>query len=295
VPAGLPLSLCFAEVRADAAIDETLERALASAVAAAREAWPALALDEARFVRYLAARASSTESALHLGELHVADLHLACACAAGDASALAAFDQRYLGELARTLGKSGVERERAAEVVQILRARLFVREGDAVAKIEEYSGRGPIGGWLRVAGLRLASNERRAEITRTAIGRKAGPESGVIRADPELATLQRRYGDLSRAALKEAFGALTLEERSVLKLHFVDGLNLDRIGLVLGVSRATVGRRMIAARERLLSETLRILGAGIPATEAELRSLLGVLRSQLDLSLSALIDDRASA
>jgi RNA polymerase sigma-70 factor (ECF subfamily) len=71
----------------------------------------------------------------------------------------------------------------------------------------------------------------------------------------------------------------------------VDGLNLERIGVALGLSRATVGRRMIAARERLLAETLRLLGDRIQATPSEVKSLLGVLRSKIEVSLGALLDD----
>ena len=85
----------------------------------------------------------------------------------------------------------------------------------------------------------------------------------------------------------DAFGALTEEERNVLRLHFHDGLNLEAVARVLGISRATAGRRIISGRTRVLEETLRLLGERIAATPTELVSILGIVRSKLDVSFTA--------
>ena len=65
----------------------------------------------------------------------------------------------------------------------------------------------------------------------------------------------------------------------------MDGLNIDRIGGALGLSRATVGRRMVTARERLLAETCVWATARSPRS----RELLAIVRSKLEVSLAALI------
>jgi RNA polymerase sigma-70 factor (ECF subfamily) len=243
--------------------------------------------DEA-YVRYVADRVPGGEGG-RLEDLHAADVYLACACAAGDAQAIAALDRGYLSEVLAVLGRSGVERAAADEAVQRLRERLFVATDARRAKIADYSGRGPLAGWLRVAATRAAKDLRRDEATRAAVARDAGPPSSLPSVDPELATIQRRYGEAFNQAFRAAFGSLTAEERSVLRFYFVDGLNLDRIGGALGLSRATVGRRMVTARERLLAETLRPLGESLRATPAELESLLAIVRSRLEVSLGALI------
>ena len=98
-----------------------------------------------------------------------------------------------------------------------------------------------------------------------------------------------RYGPEFRAALHGAFEALPAEEHGVLRLHFEQGLSLEAVARLLGLSRATVGRRMLAGRQRILAEVLRTLGEKLSATPAELLSLLGVVRSKLDLSLGSLL------
>lgn len=281
-----PLAAIFAASSPGAHAGEDLERRLSAALAAGRAAWPDIAVEATAFTRYLAERVP----AARLDQACCGDLYLACACAAGDAGAIDAFDSRHVSGLAAMLGRTGMAADDADEAVQIVRARLFVADGDRGAQITGYAGRGPIEGWLRVAALRVASKLRRGERRRDALARAAAPADGIAAVDPELATIRRRYGPLSAEALRGAFACLTAEERMVLRLHFVDGLNLEQTGVVLGASRATVGRRLIAARERLLEETLRLLCERLHATPPEVRSLLGFLRSQLEVSFGALVD-----
>ena len=89
-------------------------------------------------------------------------------------------------------------------------------------------------------------------------------------------------------ALRDAFAALPSRDRALLRMHFLDGLNLERLGLVFQVSRATAGRMMLATRTRLLDDTLALLRARLSLQPEELESLLGALRSKLDVSLHAL-------
>jgi RNA polymerase sigma-70 factor (ECF subfamily) len=289
-----PLATLFvassaASVAPIAATDE-LEAALSALVARARAAWPVLAVSDEAFVQYIAARADDDARRAHLTSLCAEDLYLACACASGSALAIEVLDRRYLAELPDVLARTGVAPAIAADAVQSLRERLFVSTDAAPAKIAEYGGRGPLAGWLRVAGLRLASNQRRDEATRAAKTRGLARPAALRAIDPEMALVERRYGEAFNHALRDAFTILTAEERAVLRLHFVDKLNIERIGGVLGLSRATVGRRVIAGRERLLAESMRLLSDRLAATPTEIESLLGVLRSKLEVSLGALVE-----
>jgi RNA polymerase sigma-70 factor (ECF subfamily) len=268
------------------AIEASLERLLAEGRAAFPDA--AIAIDDAAYVRYIAERAPGSSPA-HLERLQGADLYLACACAAGDAGSVAAFDRRYLAPLPPVLVRKGIARDVAEEVVQALRERLFVGTSGARPKIVDYDGRGSLAGWVRVAAIRAASNARRDEGHRATLAGDAGGPAAMTVIDPELALIKRRYGDAFQAALRDAFASLDEEQRNVLRLYFTDGLNLDAIARVLGISRATVGRRMIAGRAQVLEETLRLLGERLPATPTELQSLLGIVRSKLDVSLGALV------
>jgi RNA polymerase sigma-70 factor (ECF subfamily) len=277
--------------------DETdlLESALARAIDAARATWPELAVDDLAFVRYLAERTpEGGEPCAHVASLHVADLYLACACAAGDPRALASFERRYSGEIDVALSRTGTPQHVADEARQALRQRLFVIEDGKRGKIADYSGSGPLGGWLRVAVVRMASNLRRSERSRDAIEENAPPAT-IASYDPELLAIRRRFGDAFNGAFREAFMGLRPDERTMLRLFYVDALNIAKIGDLLGVSRATVGRMMIAARGQMMETTLLLLRERLRVSAEELESLLGVVRSKLEVSLGALLGDQAGA
>src|SRR5262249_28414644 len=129
-------------------------------IEAGRAAWPGVDVAPDRFAEHVRARLSDGADPT---SLHAADLYLACACEAGAARALAAFEARYAAEIPVFL--AGVERSAAAieEVRQLVRERLFVAPSGRRPKIAEYSGRGSLASWLRVVTLRVASNRRRAE------------------------------------------------------------------------------------------------------------------------------------
>lgn len=287
---GLALAAAFLAARPAAAptLDpDALARVLAAMVAAGRAAWPDAALADAAFVAHVAARAPAATLA-ELERLHAADLFLACACSAGDAGCIAAFERALLAPLPALVERARVAPDVAGEAVQALRANLFVGK----KLVDSYDGRGAIAAWIRVAAVRAASNARRDTARREQLVRAEGLASPVAPApalDPALALVKRRYGDTFTQALRDAFASLDEVGRNVLRLHFTDGLNLDAIARVLGMSRATAGRRVLAAREHVREETLRLLGERIAATPDELDSLLAVVRSTLDVGLSALL------
>jgi RNA polymerase sigma-70 factor (ECF subfamily) len=285
---GHPLAALFRACREGDQVDADVEPILRRMLADGRAAWPAVVVGDEAFVRYVAERAAKGERT-RLQDLHAADLYLACACAAGDPQAIAALDRGFFPEVLAGLVRSGAPPAIADEAVQRLRERLFVPAEEKRAKIADYGGRGPLVGWLRVAAIRTAKDLHREEATRAAVARDAGPPATIPSVDPELAAIQRRYGDDFNRAFRGAFASLTAEERSVLRFYFVDGLNIDRIGGALGLSRATVGRRMVTARSRLRAETLRLLAESLRATPTELESLLSVVRSKLEVSLGALL------
>ena len=72
-------------------------------------------------------------------------------------------------------------------------------------------------------------------------------------------------------------------------MHYIDGLNIDRIGVVFHVHRATVARWIAGAREQLHERTMAEVASGLALSQEELESLLRVVRSSLDLSLRALL------
>jgi RNA polymerase sigma-70 factor (ECF subfamily) len=74
-------------------------------------------------------------------------------------------------------------------------------------------------------------------------------------------------------------------------MHFLDGLNIDRIGIVFGVHRATVARWLATARELVLERTMTLLGDRLQLDAAEFASLLRMVRTTLDVSLHSLLSE----
>src|SRR5215510_2041902 len=93
-----------------------LEAELEDRLAAGRVAWPDVELDALAFMRHLAER--TTEGRLPAAD-RSGDLFLACACAHGDARAIAAFDRALRPEIARSLARGGSPPAFTDDVLQI--------------------------------------------------------------------------------------------------------------------------------------------------------------------------------
>ncbi|MFY0530568.1 sigma factor-like helix-turn-helix DNA-binding protein [Archangium gephyra] len=79
-------------------------------------------------------------------------------------------------------------------------------------------------------------------------------------------------------------------ERALLRLHHIHGLTMDRLATMYGEPRSSIARRVMQARERLLKLTRGELASRLKLEGSELESLLGLVRSRLDLSLHRLMD-----
>ena len=255
--------------------------ALQHAVTEGRAVWPDVDVPADAFASYVTARIA-TEADVE--GLHLVDLFLACACSRGNPRALATFDRVFLAPVEGIVrGVSGAG-HLAADIAQTVRARLLGDESGR-RRIEDYRGTGALAGWVRVIALRLASNARRSERTRTSAEQVPAPSPPAI----EDAMVRARYGEAFNDAFRRSFQALGAEDRLVLRLHYADRLSLDQVAAALDFSRATAGRRLLAARTLLREETLRILGEELKATREELESVLAAIRSHLDVSFGALI------
>ena len=248
--------------------------------AAARAAWPDVDVERAAFAAYLAERA---------GAAHATDLYLACGVARGQADALGAFERTLLADVALFVAHVDRSPEFVDELRQQLRTKLFVApEPHAPPKIAEYSGSGPLRGWLRVAAVRTALNMKRGDRPSDTI---EDDELGDRTAggDPQLAYFRSLYRDELQRAFQAALATLSTDERNVLRLHYLDGLNIDKIGALHQVHRATVARWLERSRDTIASETRRVLAEQLSLDDGELDSLIAFVQSQLDVSIRRLL------
>jgi RNA polymerase sigma-70 factor (ECF subfamily) len=247
---------------------------------AAERATPGVSADPAEFVANLQARlAAAPDPERELSALHVEDLYLAWALSRGDRAAFARFERDFVALLKTQI--KGVAAE-AGELEQQVRTRLFVSAAGEPARISQYSGRGPLGGWLRMIATRCLLDLRRARH-----GDHAPREldSPGIPTDPELDYLKLRYAADFKIALEAALGQLDARQVTLLKLSFIEQLSASAIGVMYGVSSRTVQRWLVDLRDAVRTRTRQVLEARIAVSANELESLLGLVDSQLSLSL----------
>lgn len=270
-----------------------LDEVLQSAWSAGRRAWPQLDLSPHRFAAHLGRLSSDApDPAETLSELATADLYLACAALAGDRRALGAFESHTFSEIdaaAATLRAPGADME---EVKQVVRAQLFVADGDRSPGVADYAGRGSLRGWVRI----IATRELLRMMRR---GRKEIPlEEHLLHdleaeADPEIERLKQLYRAQVSDALREAIGRLDVRDRLLLRYQICDGMSIDAIGAIYQVHRATAARWLNKARSALVELTKDRLAILLSVDPSDADSILRLVQSQLDVSLERrLRDDR---
>jgi len=252
-------------------------------LARGRARWPDLALsdvDEARVAEAMERhRPADVEASVWAAQVNAEELYLAAACALQHPRAHVVFDGTFLSPTSDYVRAVDSSASFADEVRQVLREKLLVR-----GKIGAYAGRGALGGWVRLAAVRAARDLRRSDLRRPTAA--ASPEANAGPSDPELELLRARCGAELRAALEGAVLALEPQERTMLKLHFLEGMTTDAIGRLFGVDGATVRRRTARVRERILQRTRAHLREQLDLRERELDSMLALVQSDFEASVS---------
>ena len=266
-----------------------LEERLEDLLADARAVWPELAVDDLAFLRHVA---SHTPDIASLDRVHADELLLAFGCACGVDAALRTFDRVHGAEM-RVLAERLLPAALAQEVVQTLEQQLLVATADRPPGIAQFSGQGKMRGWLRVITVREAVRVRKKKGLEPTID-DALEAVGAEGDDPELRYMKALYKTEFREAFTLALGNLTGRERTLLRYTVIDGLNVDRVGAIYRVHRATAARWVAHARERLVVETRRELTERLAVGGPEQDSILRLIRSDLDLSIRTLLREDAS-
>jgi RNA polymerase sigma-70 factor, ECF subfamily len=256
---------------------------------AAQRATPGVSADPAEFLTNLQARlAAVPDPERELDALHVEDLYLAWALSRGDRAAFARFERDFVALLKVQIKGAAAE---TGELEQQVRTRLFVPAPGQVARITQYSGKGPLGGWLRMLATRCLLDLRRARH-----GQRAALEldSPSVPTDPELDYLKLRYAADFKIALEAALAQLDARQVTLLKLSFIEQLSASAIGVMYGVSSRTVQRWLVDLRDAVRLSTRRALQARIAVGPSELESLLGLVDSQLSLSLHRVLNEQSN-
>ncbi|RKH20055.1 sigma-70 family RNA polymerase sigma factor [Corallococcus sp. CA047B] len=285
----LPLASAFREHTSEAVPElERLEALLARALEHARGRWPGVTVDPVPFVRFIAERLPAGASGgAALESTSVTDeLYLAFGCLRHHPVALRLFEHTYLREVGAFV--SGVDRSPAFvdEVRQHLREKLFT---GSEPKIAEFTGSGALGGWVRVAALRIALNLKRSEARAESTAREPIESAMGDDLGPELNHLRSRYREAFAEAVRAALGQLTDRDRTLLRLYHVESLSLDAIAALYRVHLSTVSRWLSRAREQVAESTTRHLCERLGVGASSVDSIAALVVSQVDLSLTRLL------
>lgn len=257
---------------------------LRAAAADARDTWPGVELNDEDFAQHVQALGWAEGAGLHL-----TDLYLALGCARQCAGAAAHFESLAASGMAAAARRINPERDFVAETQQRARERILV---GPEPRILSYRGNGPLRNWAIVCTIRVAMKLRRAQ------GAIAEPDEGWTRAldvadsmDLELEAFKARHRKTFSAALRSACAQLDARERAVLRLHYFEGVGIDKLASTYGVHRATAARWVARARQTLHEATQMHLRASEGLRPDDVGLIERLVHSQLSVSFSGLAPD----
>lgn len=272
--------------------DPALPSILAGIIERCQKAWPKLEVDAEAFAAFLAGhwpQAPSAEEARNA--LQLEDLYLAFACGQEEPHALRELEKRLGSEVPAALYRMNPAASVTDEVLQLMRKKLLLAEPGKPPKILDYAGKGPLRKWLRATALRTATTLFRQDRREVPLDEQAAETLPLARGNPELDYIRTRYGqDFDRAFVK-ALEKISPRERTVLRLHLIDGLNFAQIAQLYSTHRSTVTRWLQSARQTLLDETRKELVGSLGLSRAEFDSLVRFISSQLDVSIGQVLKE----
>jgi RNA polymerase sigma-70 factor (ECF subfamily) len=262
--------------------------ALEKAHAAAAQVWPTLAVPEDAFMHQLGRclAGEGPDYAAALAELELGDVYLCCACLLGLEPALMQLEQIHLSSVSAFIARVDRSPDFVDEVTQTVRQKLLLSE-NGEPRLARYLGRGPLHSWIAVVAQRTALDLLRTQKRNVPMAELESHLSNS--SDPDLALVKARLRSHFEQALRAALGHLNAREQTILRLTVIAGFSLEQVGAMYQVNASTVSRWLKKARETLLIEMQRLLREGPNLDPADLQSIVRLVGSQVDVSLSHLL------
>ena len=259
------------------------DQPLLKAFRAGASTWPAVTLSADRFVQRL--RALRVEEN-DLGR-HGADLFLASACAEGDGQALQILEREHIAKVDLFVARTGLPPQLYDEVRQKVRVKLLV---GATPSIGKYRGQGALAGWVRVIAVHAAVD--------VAVANSVPERSDDLMSDqlmsgdagPEVQAARSLYGERLRAAVVDSLAALSAREKTLLRLHVLDGLSIDAMGAIYRVHRATIARWLVGIRTSVFDSLRQRFALQLGGSPSDVRSLIELLREDIQVSVRRLLE-----
>src|SRR5947199_3219478 len=240
----------------------------------------ALALERSATKRFADAAPPRQKLEDYLAGLHLEDLALATACAAGCEAAWEHFFatyRQYLYSAAAAITRRPLGDAYACEFADSLYATLYGRETalGRVSLFHHFHGRSKLSTWLRAVlaqrYIDILRQEKRLEGLEDDEGVERAlpvkPKAEWEPSDPS----RSRYLRLLAAALRQAISALNPLDRIRLISYYLKDLTLAEIGKTLNEHEATVSRKLERVRQELKEKVIVILKSGPASKEGSNR------------------------
>ena len=209
--------------------------------------------------KYLPADASPSEVLELLTNLRVEELALARSCARGNEAAWEIFLNRYREKLYNAAHSIAPEDSAARDLADSLYADLYgtrTTDGRRVSKLNSFTGRGSLEGWLRAVLAQEYVNRYRQQQRLVSLEERteAGVQFQAEDPDPTQALDSRL-----QEATDQALASLAAEDKFVLASYYLDGRTLAGIARLLGVHESTASRRL----EKITASLRKAIRAGL--------------------------------
>jgi RNA polymerase sigma-70 factor, ECF subfamily len=204
--------------------------------------------------------------------LRIEELVLARACAAGNETAWEIFLTRFREPLYNAGRAIARDDATGRELADSLYTDLYAMKsstGERRSRLDYYSGRGSLEGWLRTVLAQEYVNRYRSNKRLVSLD---GEQEDGVQFEAEPATtdvpvvLDLRVEQATDAALR----ALPADDRLILASYFLDGRTLAEIAKILGVHESTISRKVEKIAKTVRGEILKGLQAkGMSRRQAE--------------------------
>jgi RNA polymerase sigma-70 factor (ECF subfamily) len=243
-----------------------------------RATWPSVSLPVERFASRVAELNVNPDDLSR----QAGDLFLAVACADHEPAALRCFESDFISQIPRQIARFALSDDQVDEVRQRIRIKMMLSNPPGISR---YRGEGPLSALLYVTAIRVALDAAMIK----PVGDEALLELAAADAGTEIEVARNLYGERFREALEQSFGALSVRDKAILQFHVVDGLNIDAIGAIYGVHRATVARWLVAIRARVFAHLKNTFALKWKMSTSELRSLTVVMREHIHISAARVL------
>ncbi len=247
-------------------------------------ALPGVEVDQQAFLAVLEQRIAEAGGP---DAVNAADLLLAFATLAGDKVATRELDRRLVRAVRVAVAR--FEGLQAEELEQQVRQRVLVGDKGTGPKLAKYTGRGAIVAWLKAVAGSLAIDESRKLRPDRVVNEDELVATASTEAGPEVSLLNAQQKQHFNAAFKQALTMLTPQERTIMKMKFVDDLAIEDIGRAFAVHRTTAMRWLEKAQAQVMAETRKLMAQRLGLRTSEIKSMLRVMQPSIAERLSRLL------